>query len=143
MKIIIILIILAFTFSACKKTELKGDLEILQGKWKWTETYTGPNTRKTPSSENYNLYLEFLPEGNYVLYKNNEEEESGRVIIEEKVDSVNFEIEFNKSGFGDSFILKEFVNPFNNPFYCSSSKKDSMKIYLNIFPPNYINFARK
>jgi hypothetical protein len=74
---------------SCQKDKLKGDSEILVGKWNWThsnETYEtcNPPTFEnvlTPETENANYSIEFLEKGKIIFYKDGEEVDNQRLTI--------------------------------------------------------------
>mgnify|MGYP000270823784 CR=1 FL=1 len=83
------LIFLVLLLFSCKKDKLKGDSEILIGKWNWThtiETYetcnppTFENTL-TPETENANYSIEFFEKGKVAFYENEQEVNSYRVVL--------------------------------------------------------------
>lgn len=86
------IIIIALSLSlivACKKDKLKGDREILIGKWKWLYTDKYTNTCNppdsyyllTPSTENINYSIEFIERGKVVYYENEKKTSKDRVVF--------------------------------------------------------------
>ena len=75
---------------ACKKDKLKGDKEILEGRWKWEYSFVGRNTcdhsggwteKLTPQSENMNYTFKFLKKGKIIFYENEVEIEKMRIVF--------------------------------------------------------------
>lgn len=65
------------TFLSCKKDKLANSTLVLQGKWKWINTYNldvsypiNNSFNQNPSSENVNYSIEFTKTGYIYIYIN-------------------------------------------------------------------------
>jgi len=125
MKKILFLILICCAFFSCRKTELTGDYEVLQGKWKWTYTL---NTGNNPDSTGFDLYLEFLPEGNYNFYKNDEIIEDGRIFITEESHANIYFIKIFKSGLGKPYVFEELENTTDKEICLITEESDCISL---------------
>ena len=82
--------LLPFLMIGCKKDKLKGEKEILMGKWKWaysikSERYVCDNpaviTVLDPTSVGADFYLDFNKKGCVTFYQNTEKKEKYRLVF--------------------------------------------------------------
>jgi hypothetical protein len=84
-----VLIICLFLIFSCKKERLKGDLDILTGKWNWSTSqvfFYGYSTSLysqailTPISENITYSIKFFQRGVFQLIKNDDAFEKWKIL---------------------------------------------------------------
>lgn len=90
MRSFLILFLLSFTLLSCTKDRLRGDKEMLIGKWKWvysikSERYVCDNpaviTILTPANMGADYYLDFNKKGCVTFYQNTEKKEKYRIVF--------------------------------------------------------------
>ncbi len=136
MKILIQIISITILFSSCTKDKLKGDREILIGKWTWIysdHNYGWCNNMsfydlKNPASVNQTFDIEFEKKGKVKLFENDNVKDENRVVFH------NFQKDSENNFISKSFFYSIYLdNESENELY-GHVNSDTLVILNSGFP---------
>jgi len=81
----LVFLLLGISVTSCRKEKLEGDHAVLVGKWEWYHTYGSGSTNRpgaiddTPEEKGITYEIEFIEKGKFVMWKNGEKTNKGRI----------------------------------------------------------------